>query len=75
MSIKHRYGNTGFLAKVVFDNFEVCLMLIAAFLLGGVMSSVVAAGSSIALGLLFTTSISVGIGLSIVAADLFVDGY
>ena len=72
---KHRYGNTGLLAKAVFENFEVCLMLIAAFLLGGIMTSVVAAGSSIAVGLLFTTAISVGIGITIVAADLFVDGY
>jgi|GEM_PF-3057401 hypothetical protein len=71
MSVKHRYGNTGFLAKIVFDNFEICLMLIAAFVLGGMMTSVVAVGSSIALGLLLTTAISVGIGLSIVAADLF----
>jgi hypothetical protein len=75
MSTTHRYGNTGLLAKVVFDNFEVCLMLVAAFLLGGMMTSVVAAGSSIAVGLLFTTSISVGIGLTVVAAELFIDGY
>jgi hypothetical protein len=73
---KHRFGNTGFLAKAVFENFEVCLMLIAAFLLGGMMTSVVAARSSIALGLLFTTAVSVGIGLTVVAAELFVaDGY
>jgi hypothetical protein len=72
---KHRYGNTGLLAKAVFENFEVCLMLIAAFLLGGLMTSVIAMGSSIEMGLLFTTGVSVGIGISIVAADLFVDGY
>ena len=71
MLTKHRYGNTGVLAKVVFENFEVCLMVLAAFLLGGMTSSVVASGSSTAVGLLFTTAISVGIGITIVAADLF----
>jgi len=70
---KHRYGNTGLLAKRVFENFEVCLMLIAAFLFGGVMTSVVASQASVAAGLLFTTSVSVGIGLTLVAADLFAD--
>ena len=71
MLTKHRYGSIGVLAKVVFENFEVCLMVLAAFLLGGMTSSVVASGSSIAVGLLFTTAISVGIGITIVAADLF----
>ncbi len=71
MPTKHRYGKTGVLAKVVFENFEVCLMVLAAFLLGGMTSSVVASESSIAVGLLFTTAISVGIVITIVAADLF----
>jgi hypothetical protein len=34
MPSKHRYGKTGVLAKAVFENSEVCLMVLAAFLLG-----------------------------------------
>jgi hypothetical protein len=73
---KHRFGNTGLVAQKVFENFEVCLMLIAAFLFGGIMTSVVSSQAGVAMGLIFTTGISVGVGLTLVAADLFVkDGY
>ncbi len=66
---KLRFGNTGLVARKVYRNFELCLMLITAFVLGGLVASVVLTGAGAATGMLFTAGIAVSLGVVVVLAE------
>lgn len=68
---ENRYGNVGILAIVVYRNFELCLMFIAGFVFGGLMSVVGYTGSGMAAGIWLASATAVCIGLTLVATHLF----
>ncbi|MDY6780252.1 MAG: hypothetical protein SV760_06865 [Halobacteria archaeon] len=65
-----RYGNTGLMAYLVYENFELCLMLIAGFVLGGVMVPIIAASAGVQPALVLASITSIGIGWTIIAGEI-----
>jgi len=70
-----RFGNTGVLAEIVYENFEVCLMLMTGLVVGGLLTTVVGAEAGPAAAVWTGAATSVAVALAVVAADLFYPSY
>lgn len=70
-----RFGNTGLLAETVYENFEVCLMLMTGLVVGGLMTTVIGAEAGTAAAVWTGAATSVAVALAVMAADLFYPSY
>lgn len=64
-----RFGNTGILAKAVFNYFEICLAVVTAFVVG-LMAFVISSEMGTAAGMLFSGGIAVGVVLTVLVTHL-----
>lgn len=64
------FGLTGKIAVTVYENFEVILMFILAFVLGGVSAPILLYSASFSTSILFITGITVLLGLTLVASAI-----
>lgn len=65
-----RYGNVGIMARIVFENFELCLMLIAAYILGSIVAPVTATIFGVEISIITTVLMTSGIALIIVGTHI-----
>ncbi|MFB6283646.1 MAG: hypothetical protein ABEK59_06895 [Halobacteria archaeon] len=64
------YGFTGKLAVTVYENFEVTLMFILGFILGGLTAPVLLYSAGFSIGIIFITTISILLGLTMIASEI-----
>ncbi|MDY7081776.1 MAG: hypothetical protein SXQ77_05065 [Halobacteria archaeon] len=65
-----RYGNRGLLAQVVYDNFEMCLMTLAALVFGSILAPLLATAFGLEAGVSAVTFAALGIGLMLIGTHV-----